>query len=1836
MLTKPVSQVSADLRSKFTGILRQASLFCAAVALSWATSAGAQTKVQHLPGSVAVGITSPVQPVTLTVQGTVASIRVVTQGSAGFDFADAGGGSCTTQSYLLPQSCTVNVTVSPAAPGRRLGAVVLRDSANRVLASQAIDMMATGPLAVIRPGILQTIAGNNPQWQYSSTDEGAPAYSAHIFLPSGVAMNGAGELFVSDSGNNRVRKVTPAPATAPAKSDITKGTIVTYAGGDVATSLSSPAGLAIDGAGNLYVADSGNNVIRRIDTNGVMTTVAGQVANSSPYAGDGLLATAATLNAPWSVALDPDGNLFIADTGNNAVRRVDAITGIMTTVASNLNAPRAVVFDPSGVLYVADSADNTVLRVNADGSFSTYVGISTPRGGSFDGDGGAATAAHLNGPAALAFDPAGNLYIADSANNRVRRVDALSKLITTVAGNGGTVMDDTVMNSDIASFSGPYALFLDNAANLYVGDLFHNRVRQISSNTAVLTYPAIRVTKTSAPQKETLESDGTTAFTPGDLTAGNSSVFDQTALDAATTTCRTGNAIQPGSTCVLGVEFAPTVVSAPGSTTPGSFTFKSDASNAPDIVYVSGQVLTVEPTAIALSSNANPSGLGSSVTFTAIVAETDGNNGNAIPTGTVTFTYTNGTGPAIQLGSPVTLVGGVARTSITTLALGQHTITANYSGNSTDAASTASLSQSIVQNTVLTLSANPNPSYATQTVTLSAKLTASTGNAPIAGATVTFFNGTTAIGTAATTDANGIATTTVAFPTATPAGSPLPLTASFGGDTNNLKSTSNVVSQTVNATQTTTLLSASPNTAAVGTNVTLTATVSSINGPLPTGTVTFKSGATTLGTGTLDANGSASLATSSLPPGQNPIVATYSGDASNLGSTSVSTVVTVTRLTTNTILTSSAPNSNAGSTLNLTANVTLGAGQTAVGAISGIVTFYDGATVIGSQQVVNGVAVLTTTNLKVGTHNLTASYSGNTNYDVSTSAPIVQTVQTSSSTTVLSVSSATAAGGKPVTLTATVNTAGVKATGNVTFTDGATVLGTVALNSNAVASLTVTTLPVGQHNIVATYNGDPDYNVSASSTSTVSVSIGNTALALTGTPGSATYSAAITLTATMTSDGALPSNPTVTLTDNGAPLTSVTISAAGNASFVTSTLSVGTHTIVAQYAGDPNNAAAQSQSVTITIEAARTTTSLTSSNPASTFGDTVTLQATVASPNANLTGTVTFQEGSTNLGTVAINSAGVASLPISNFSVAQHSIVAIYSGDSTHSTSTSAVLNQSVVAPTNISLSSSTNPAIGGNAVTFTAQVAGAAANSGVTAAPTGTMIFHEGATVLGTVALNGAGAASLTTSSLTVGSHNIVATYSGDVRYGGNDSAILTQVIRNASSQSVLTTSANPSVFAAPLTLTVRVTGNGGAPTGNVNFLDGTTTIGQAALNAGTAVFTTSSLAPGIHSLSAIYVGDSNNSASTTVAVNQQVQQITQIAVVSSSNPALTLDRPTLTATVRTVTGAFATGNVRFTDGTVVLGTSALTGGVATLVPNAFTAGTHSITVAYSGDTSDLPSVSPALQLIVNLRPTQNTVTATLPTTLSGGVLTLISVLKYDGPVSPTGVTTFSTATGVIGSASVGANGIATLNVQGSAIPGKITATYSGDASYSASTSQPTDITTASATNFTLSVTPTTFTVASSKYVVSQITLHSNDGFSDTINLGCGGMPYAATCTFDHDSIKLPANGTVTVKVTIDTGAPLTSGGQSSASVQTTRGTSALALLPAGAVLILLAFGRRKRNVPALLLLLLASALLPVMGCGTINQKSTPAGAYNLAISAVGQGTGVTLSQVISMTVTQ
>jgi trimeric autotransporter adhesin len=276
-------------------------------------------------------------------------------------------------------------------------------------------------------GTISTFAGNGSTG-YSG--DGGPATGAELDLPVGVAADSAGNLYIADQGNNVIRKVS------------TNGTITTVAGnhtegysGDSGqatnATLYAPSGVAVDSAGNLYIADQGNNRIRMVSTAGTITTVAGN--GTAGYGGDNGAATSATLNKPSAVAEDGGNNLYILDTGNNVVRKVT--TGTITTIVGNgtpgytgdggpatsatLNTPHGLGIDASGNLYIADSKNNAMRMVNTAGVVTTVAGDGTA---GYSGDGGLPTSATLNNPQAVVVDGQGNLYISDSTNNRIREV----------------------------------------------------------------------------------------------------------------------------------------------------------------------------------------------------------------------------------------------------------------------------------------------------------------------------------------------------------------------------------------------------------------------------------------------------------------------------------------------------------------------------------------------------------------------------------------------------------------------------------------------------------------------------------------------------------------------------------------------------------------------------------------------------------------------------------------------------------------------------------------------------------------------------------------------------------------------------------------------------------------------------------------------------------------------------------------------------------------------------------------------------------------------------------------------------------------------------------------------------------------------------------------------------------------------------------------------------------------------------------------------------------------------------------------------------------------------
>jgi sugar lactone lactonase YvrE len=329
-------------------------------------------------------------------------------------------------------------------------------------------------------GILTLAAGN--QTTGFSGDNG-PATNAQLYYPQGLAVDSAGNIYIADTQNFRIRKVS-------------NGVITTVAGNGVegfsgdngpATSaqLAYPQALAVDSAGNLYIAESANRV-RKI-SNGVITTVAGN--GTQGFSGDNGPATSAQLFDPEGLTADSVGNLYIADAGNERIRKVS--NGVISTVAGNgtpgfsgdngpansaqLSQPWGVAVDSAGNIYIAD-VQNARIRKISNGVITTVAGNGTA---GFSGDNGSSTNAQLNGPFGVTVDSGGNLYIGDQSNSRIRKVS--SGIITTVAGNGMTIFSGGNGPATSAVLSEPEGVATDPLGNLYIADFGNNRILKVSS-----------------------------------------------------------------------------------------------------------------------------------------------------------------------------------------------------------------------------------------------------------------------------------------------------------------------------------------------------------------------------------------------------------------------------------------------------------------------------------------------------------------------------------------------------------------------------------------------------------------------------------------------------------------------------------------------------------------------------------------------------------------------------------------------------------------------------------------------------------------------------------------------------------------------------------------------------------------------------------------------------------------------------------------------------------------------------------------------------------------------------------------------------------------------------------------------------------------------------------------------------------------------------------------------------------------------------------------------------------------------------------------------------------
>jgi sugar lactone lactonase YvrE len=508
-------------------------------------------------GTLAVNTATPVTA-TLTYSISSASLRL----AYGKDFHLVG------QPVCVGTSCEVTVSFNPTYPGVRQDAVLVFGGDGSLLATTFLHGVGLAPEALVLPGTIRAFAGTRA---LGNGGDSGLAVKATLSNPQGLTVDPAGNVYIADSLAEVIRKVDGT------------GTITT-----VVTGLNTPMGVAVDGAGNLYIADSQNNRVQKSDAiSGAITTVAG-TGTASTSLGDGGLATQASLNNPADVAVDPDGNLFIADQYHGRIRRVDAVSGIITTVAGGgvpgagadglgnggpavnavLNAPSGIALDSDGNLYIADTSDNLIRKVSS-GMISVVAGDGNP---SYGGDGGNAAEASLNAPTGIRLDAAGNLYIADSNNSLIRQVNGAG-IISTVAGQAdqfGFNANDVWATQ--AQLHNPSSVAIDPGGTIYIADQGNSMVRKIVPGLAALNWVATSAGAVSAPQILSIANIGNQML---DLnTFSITGAFLQ--QSSGKLDCATGMRVPPATSCSVLVSFAPQMA----GTFNGSISLLTDSLNA--------------------------------------------------------------------------------------------------------------------------------------------------------------------------------------------------------------------------------------------------------------------------------------------------------------------------------------------------------------------------------------------------------------------------------------------------------------------------------------------------------------------------------------------------------------------------------------------------------------------------------------------------------------------------------------------------------------------------------------------------------------------------------------------------------------------------------------------------------------------------------------------------------------------------------------------------------------------------------------------------------------------------------------------------------------------------------------------------------------------------------------------------------------------------------------------------------------------------------------------------------------------------------------------------------
>jgi hypothetical protein len=584
-------------------------------------------------------------------------------------------------------------------------------------------------------------------------------------------------------------------------------------------------------------------------------------------------------------------------------------------------------------------------------------------------------------------------------------------------------------------------------------------------------------------------------------------------------------------------------------------------------------------------------------------------------------------------------------------------------------------------------------------------------------------------------------------------------------------------------------------------------------------------------------------------------------------------------------------------------------------------------------------------------------------------------------------------------------------------------------------------------------NPSADWGTNITNFSLATTTAIGTTTAVGTSPTSSVFGQSVTLMASVTPNSSGTPTGTVTFEQGSTILGTGTLSN-GSTSISSTALTVGTDTITATYNGD-SNFAASSGSTTETVSQAATTTALAAAPAASVFGQAVTFTATVtvnAPGSGTPKGTVTFKDGSTTVATVSL-SGGSASLMTTSLSVGSHTITASYNGGVNFATSSGSTTETVSQDATTTAVSAAPGTSVFGQPVTFTAIVTANAPGSGT---PKGTVTFRDGSTILASVALSG-GAASFSTTLLSVRTHTLTTTYNGGVNFASS-SGTTTETVTQAATTTALSATLASSVFGQPVTFTAIVTANApgsGTPQGTVTFRDGSTILASVALGNGAASYSTAALSVGSHTISATYNGGVNYAASSSSTTETVSQDATSTALGVSPSTSVFGQPVIFTATVKSLAPGSGTpmGTVTFREGSTILATASLSGGSASYTTAMLGAGSHTITATYNGGVNYMASSGSAGET-VSKDTTTTALSATPTSSTFGQPVTFTAIVSANAPGSgtPTGTVTFTDGSTLLATVALSGSSASFSTASLSGGSHTITATYSGDSNFTTS----------------------------------------------------------------------------------------------------------------------------------------------------------------------------------------